>query len=419
MTPAILLGGDENALSVGRNLAGAGVSVYHLNRRHLPARYSRRLRWIDAGEGTPRDWKRFLLSGSSDFLAGAVLLACSDEAIELVAHNFDALSSKFTLEESPPSVRQRLLDKHGTYECARGAGIPVPGFWSPASRTEILAVAEECRFPVLLKPRLSYEAAKIGRKHLRLTSRSELAAAYERFSALGISAVVMEVIPGGDDLLSSYYTYIDRNGEPAFHFTKRVSRRYPVNQGRATYHETIWDPEVASLGCAFFERAGLRGLGNVEFKRDPRDGQLKLIEANARFTAADALVTRSGVDLANFVYGRLTGRPNQVPAEYERGLVLWYPFEDLLAFLELRRRGVLSWSEWAASVRRANLFPYFRWDDPLPSVVNLAQRLRSAARLMRTLPSLTSKGTEGSDDGHRGSLSRSDGTRARGRTRAF
>jgi predicted ATP-grasp superfamily ATP-dependent carboligase len=272
---------------------------------------------------------------------------------------------------------------------------------------------------VLLKPRLSYEAAKIGRKHLRAASRAELVSAYARFCALGISAVVMEVIPGGDDLLCSYYTYIDGNGEPAFHFTKRVSRRYPVNQGRATYHETTWDPEVAALGCAFFKHAGLRGLGNVEFKRDPRDGRLKLIEANARFTAADALVTRSGIDLANFVHGRLTGRASRIRSEYERGLVLWYPLEDLLACLQVRRRGALSWSEWAASVRRTNLFPYFRWDDPLPSAVNLAQRLRSAARLMRTLPSLISQGSEGSDDGHRGTLPGGDGTRARRRPRAL
>jgi predicted ATP-grasp superfamily ATP-dependent carboligase len=419
MTPAIILGGDENALSVGRNLARAGVPAYHLNRRNVPARYSRRLRWIDSGGGRgPRDWLRFLLGSASDRFAGAVILACSDEAIELVADNFTALSSKFALEESSPAVRRRLLDKLGTYECARDAGVPVPGFWCPASPMEIRAVAEECRFPAILKPRLSYQAAKIGRKHVRANDKAELVTEHARLAELGVSTVVMELIPGGDDLLCSYYTYIDGEGEPSFHFTKRVSRRYPVNQGRATYHETIWAPEAAALGLAFFKHAGLRGLGNVEFKRDPRDGRLKLIESNARFTAADALVTRSGIDLASFVYGRLTGRPIAVPAAYERGLVLWYPLEDLLAFLELRRRGMLSWSDWARSIGRAKLFPYFRWDDPLPCLVNLVQRARSAARLTRTLPSLISQGSGGSDDGHRGSLSGSDGAGARGRTGA-
>jgi predicted ATP-grasp superfamily ATP-dependent carboligase len=419
MTPAIVLGGDENALSVGRNLARAGVPVYHLNRRNVPARFSRRLHWIDTRNGgAPRDWKRFLLGNESDYLAGAVVLACSDEAIELIADNFDALSSKFTLETSPPPVRRRLLDKLATYECARDAGIPVPGFWCPTSPVEIRAVAEECRFPAILKPRLSYEAARLGRKHVRVGSKSELIAQHARLSELGISAVVMEVIPGGDDLLCSYYTYIDKDGEPALHFTKRVSRRYPVGQGRATYHETTWMPEVAALGLAFFRHAGLRGLGNVEFKRDTRDGKLKLIESNARFTAADALVTRSGIDLANFVYERLTGNPRPVPAEYKSGMVLWYPLEDFLAFLELRRRGTLSWSDWMRSAVRTDLFPYFRWDDPLPSLVNLAQRAQSAMRLARTLPTLISQGSGGSDDGHRGSLPRGDGARAGGRTGA-
>ena len=42
---------------------------------------------------------------------------------------------------------------------------------------------------------------------------------------------------------------------------------------------------------------------------DLKDGELKLIENNARFTAANGLVTASGFDLAKFVYNRLTGRP--------------------------------------------------------------------------------------------------------------
>ena len=54
---------------------------------------------------------------------------------------------------------------------------------------------------------------------------------------------------------------------------------------------------MRDLGLALFGHAGLRGVANVEFKRDPRDGRLKLIECNARFTAANGLLTASGIDL--------------------------------------------------------------------------------------------------------------------------
>ncbi len=125
----------------------------------------------------------------------------------------------------------------------------------------------------------------------------------------GVEVVLLEVIPGPDDLLCSYYTYLDEAGEPQFHFTKRIIRRYPEHEGFACYHITDWNPEVRDLGLQLFRHAGLKGVANVEFKRDPRDGQLKLIECNARFTAANGLLTASGIDL-----GALRVQPPGGPA---------------------------------------------------------------------------------------------------------
>lgn len=405
LPPVIILGGNENALSVARNLSPAGIPVYFLNRPEVPARRSRHGRWIalDGGPDAPQHWKRFLLGSASDRLAGAVLLACSDEAIELVTENWQALSAKFLLEECPPAVRRRLLDKLSTYEAARECGIPVPGFWFARSRGELESAAAQCRFPVILKPRLSHHSLKIGRKHVQANDRAELMREFDRLARLGLSVVVMEFIPGGDDRLCSYYSYVDESGVPLIRFTKRHPRRYPPNMGGATYHETTWNPEAATLGDRFFRHAGLRGLGNVEFKYDERDGKLKIIESNARFTASDALVSHSGVDFARLAYDRLTQRAPAVPTDYRKGMVLWFPLEDFLAFLALRRRGGPSPSEWLRSIARTDLLPFFRWDDPLPSMVNLAQRMRSLWRHgRRELLAIMSVKSGGVHDGDRG-----------------
>ena len=79
--------------------------------------------------------------------------------------------------------------------------------------------------------------------------------------------------------------------------------------GTACYHITDWVPEIVEPSLRLFRHVGLRGLANVEYKLDPRDGRHKLIECNARFTASNCLVSASGVNLAAFVYNRLTGRP--------------------------------------------------------------------------------------------------------------
>ncbi len=121
-------------------------------------------------------------------------------------------------------------------------------------------------------------------------------------------------------------------------------------------------------------------MGNVEFKRDDRDGLLKVIECNARFTAGNALLVASGYDLALFVYGRLAGNPGpQLKGrKYELGLRYWFPGADLRAFLALRADGRMSTPGWLQSIAHRQVLPYFRWDDPVPSALSAAASGRAA-----------------------------------------
>jgi predicted ATP-grasp superfamily ATP-dependent carboligase len=154
--------------------------------------------------------------------------------------------------------------------------------------------------------------------------------------------------------------------------------------GTACYHVTDRIPEAVELGNRLFRHAGLRGLANVEFKRDPRDGQLKLIECNARFTASDCLVARSGFDLARFVYHRLTGRPQPEVGWTKVGIRLWDPLRDFQSYLELRKTGQLSFARWLASTMHRQTFPYFEWSDPMPALARLTLPLRKRLGLARS-----------------------------------
>src|SRR5207245_547909 len=134
----------------------------------------------------------------------------------------------------------------------------------------------------------------------------------------------------------------DVEGQPLVHFTKRKLRQYPVTFGWGCFHETAWEPEAAELGLRFFQGIGLRGLGNVEFKRDVRDGRLKLIECNPRLTAANELVRLAGHDFARLAYERAAGRDGPTMGSFREGLYFWYPFMDTRACLSLRRQRKLT-----------------------------------------------------------------------------
>ncbi len=312
------------------------------------------------------------------------MLACSDAGIEILTEHREQLAKKFAVDISDPEAQLCFLNKLCTYEKAREAGIPAPLFWRAESEEQVRAQRAEYVYPLLLKPLYSHKfAAVTPDKFIRVAAYDELIATYRKVNSLGVEIVLLEDIPGPDDRLCSYYTYIDEGGLPLFDLTKRVIRRYPANQGLACYHVTDRNPEVRELGLKLLLHVGLRGLANVEFKRDVRDGELKVIECNARFTAANALVAASGYDLGCFVYNRLAGVP-QPPFQgrpYVEGLHMWYPIEDFRAFLQLHSRGELTLGNWALGVTHRQVFPYFRWDDPVPSLRQLAHYGQRAYQL--------------------------------------
>ena len=62
-------------------------------------------------------------------------------------------------------------------------------------------------------------------------------------------------------------------------------------------------------GLRFLAALGYRGLSQVEFKRDPRDGRYKLMEINPRLYQWHGLAAACGVDLPRLAYCDLLGLP--------------------------------------------------------------------------------------------------------------
>jgi predicted ATP-grasp superfamily ATP-dependent carboligase len=133
------------------------------------------------------------------------------------------------------------------------------------------------------------------------------------------------------------------------------------------------------MGLRFLRGAGLRGFGNVEFKRDARDGHLKLIECNARFTRLHEMLEVCGLDVTLLVYNRLAGRPLPQLGRYRSGVWFWLPSSDFAAFRSLNQRGELSLAAWSRSLLRRPHFLRFEWGDPLPTLMHFWTFLRERA----------------------------------------
>jgi D-aspartate ligase len=382
--PVVLLGGEAIALSLARGLATAGVRVCALGHAGLdPARYSRTCEFghVSSGAGVKERYFAWLERTKP---GRRVVLPCSDDALELVAERRDDLRALDCVTiEADDDVVLAMLDKERTYELARSAGIGTPLTRPVRSADDVRAAAEGIGYPFALKPQHSHLFARrfgMNTKLFLVEDQSGLTQILPRLASLELELMATEVVPGPPGEIVTYTAYLDEHGTPLVGFTRRKVRQYPPHFGRGCYYVMEHHARAAELGLHFFRSIGLRGLASVEFKPDPRDGQLKLIECNHRFDGAVGLARAAGLDLGRFTYDRLLGREPTAPPFKRDGVRLLSPVRDCRSALALRGAGELGLSEWARSLAHRQHFQVFDLTDPLPSVVSLARTARRALR---------------------------------------
>ena len=370
--PAVIIGGLTNALSVARGLGTIGVRSHAVGSPNSPVSASRHCAAFMAISGPDVQHETFdwLLNSAP---RGAVLLPCDDDSLELVAQRRRELVE---VGHKPiyanDDVVGILLDKERTYDIARRCNVGAPRTVTLRSASDLEQALREITLPSALKPLHIHEFARhFRRKVILVRSEADLRAAFKRTSELDLAMLLTEIIPGPEDRYWSYYTYVDSNGRCLVDFTKQKIRQYPIGFGGATYHVTRWNPQIAEAGKRFVEGSDVRGVACVEFKIDPRDGEPKIMECNARVTAANELVRTAGIDLGVIAYQDAADLPITPFAGFREGVRLWYPLQDWLAFRGLRRTGEITFPLWVGSLAHKQRFPVFSAADPLPAARGL------------------------------------------------
>jgi len=202
------------------------------------------------------------------------------------------------------------VDRLEILRIARGAGIPVP-------ETRPLTDPGDVEvFPAIAKPR--YETG--GAAGLRLLRDGEDAVkALELEENFG-PMILQEYVPGPSTQMRGCNLLYNARGEPRAVFTMSKIREHKSTGGITLSAVSTRDAVVADQAKRLLGSIDWRGLAEVEFKVDPRDGEAKLMEINPRFWAYLEFPVRCGVDFPYLYYRLCTGEEFDPVDEYRTGV---------------------------------------------------------------------------------------------------
>ena len=375
VTGAVVIGGDFHGLGIVRSLGRRGIPTYIIDDECSISRYSRyatgatRVRDLRDPRRTVNallEFGRKFASTDGSFSRPAMRPWPPSPGIET------SWRAQFRVPTPAWDVIAPAWDKRQTYRLAADLGIPVPRTWYPTDLADLASIDADP--PFAIKPAISRNFVLATKaKAWRADTREELSDRYRRAAELVGPGEIMvqEVIPGDGRQQFAYCAFF-KAGAAIGSMVARRRRQHPPEFGRAsTYVETVELPELEELSSRFLRAIDYYGLVEVEYKRDPRDGQYKLLDVNPRTWSYHTLGQRAGVDFPYLLFADQLGEPIS-PVRASAGIRWVRLVTDLpTGVLEIKGRRIGPW-QYVRSLFNSDIESVFSRDDPLPGFVELA-----------------------------------------------
>ncbi|MDQ3762043.1 MAG: carboxylate--amine ligase [Actinomycetota bacterium] len=378
-TPAVVFKLDCNVMHHGglgaiRSLGRLGVPVYGVHEDPLaPAASSRYLhgRWIWRPPADDAQRVRAGLVRLAERIGRPAVLIPTDDAGAIFLAEHGTELRRYYLFPNPPSdLPRRLAGKYSLYQLCRKLDVPSVTAALPGSLVDAQGFADQVGFPLVAKLASPWRSSSV--QGLRSTSvvhtRDELAYIWRTCADHdGAALMLQEYIGGSQNQAQDYFFhgYCDAYSRCRPAFVGIKERSYPAHAGLTSLGRWVDNPQLHRQATELVTRLKFRGIVDLDYRWDPRDGQYKLLDFNPRLGAQFRLFSdTAGVDVVVAAHLDLTGRsvPQGSPQLGRSFLVENY---DPIAALAYRRCG-LDFQSWVASLRRADELAWFARDDLAP-----------------------------------------------------
>ncbi len=375
---------DHGAVGAIRSLGRVEVPVYAITEDPLtPAAVSRYLTGRIVSPTTGLEDQDVLVERLVDIVQRIgrpiVALPTDDEAAVLVAEHALALAPWLMTPGIEGTLPRQLASKRGLRELCLAQNVATPAAAFPQTPAEVEQFAMDATFPVIAKVIDPWQRLRTPtlRAATMLRSPDDLLTAATGWSEPP-GVMLQEYVPADVSEDWIFHGYFDARSDCVVGFTGVKYRSWPPHFGATTYARVVDNPILATEAKAFCTRIGFRGIVDMDWRLDRRDGRYRLLDCNPRVGAQFRLFeTDAGIDVVRALHLDLTGR--EVPQGHQqdgRGFVV--ENRDAPAILSyLRTRP----SSAAVPHTRGRVEPaWFAWDDLKPFTVMLVRQLGPLSR---------------------------------------
>src|SRR5256714_13494512 len=370
--PVLVLGANlHGSLGIIRSLGELGITVYGTySGERGPATYSRYCKqsfeWTYPA-GSDQEAVRSLVRIGEQIGRPCMLIPTWDETAVLVAEHYAELSRRFIYPQIDAELAKTLVSKKHMYSLAKKSGVPTAEITLPKSLSEVEAFANSAKFPVLLKGsdgnRLKL---RTNRKMAIVNTPEELIRLYQEMEdPEDPNLMLQEYIPARSGADWMFNGYFNADSNCLLGFTGQKIRQTPVYTGMTSLGICRSNPAVIKRTVDWMKQIGYKGILDIGYRYDHRDGEYKVLDVNPRIGATFRLfVGEGGLDVARTLYLDMTGQ--SVPQAVCREGRKWMVELDFKSCIDYHRDGNLSFREWRDSLRGIEEFGYFRRNDLRP-----------------------------------------------------
>lgn len=378
-TPVVVIAPGYHGHAIARSLGRLGVSVYgvHADPRSPAARsryWANNTFWSLSAHSADASVDR-LLQLSGEIGCNPILLPTDDDSCLFVADHAEVLKQGFLFPDQPSGLARALSSKETMYDLCKQYSIPTPHTTFPRSRDDVLEYVKTATFPVMLKGIDTIALLRrVGTRMALVQDKATLLKLYDEWETPDShNLMLQEYIPGPSEMIWMFNGYFDDHSDCLFAVTGQKIRQYPAYKGVTSLGICVTNDAVIRLTQDFMKVLGYRGILDIGYKYDARDGLYKLLDANPRTGVTFRLfLDQNGTDVVRALYRDLTGQP--VPRAMPKQGRKWMAENfDFISSASSLRDGTFGVMEWLRSFQSLEETSWFATDDLRPFLAMVAR----------------------------------------------